>query len=258
MAKREEEMDDKLTYQVQRWTAWTGPVMVVTYLAFWIILGHNHPPPSSGLTGAQLVADYYGSHRDDILLGMSLCAFSGILYLPWTVLLTVQMWRREKVPVLSLMQLTGGTLTAWLLAMCPAMWAWCARYATTPGVDPELVKSVHMVSWYIYDMTYMVTTVQLFGCGVFALLDRKLPAIFPRWAGWVAIWTGVCFLPLTLIPYFEDGPVALNGWWNFYVAFASWGVWFCSYSYFMFKDVKRLSVAPAPAIGQAMSYGHAE
>lgn len=251
-------MDDKVAYQVQRWTAWTGPVMVVTYLAFWIILGHNHPPPSTALTGAQLVAQYYAPNQSDILLGMALCAFSGLLYLPWSCLLAVQMWRREKVPVLTLLQLTGGVLTAWLLAACPAMWAWCARYATTPGVDPELVKSVHMVSWYIYDMTYMVTTIQLAGCGLFALLDKKAPAIFPRWAGWVAIWTGLSFLPLTFIPYFDDGPIAANGLWNFYVVFISWGVWFCSYSFFMFREVKRNAAAPFAALGQAVGFSHAE
>jgi hypothetical protein len=251
-------MDDKTSYQIQRWAAWTGPIMVITYLIFWIILGHNYPPPSAGLSGAQLVETYYVPHRDDILLGMSLCAFSGMLYLPWTVLLTVQMWRREKVPVLTLMQLTGGVLTAWLLAFCAAMWAWCARYAGTPGVDGELVKAIHLVTWYMFDMTYMITTIQCVGCGVFALVDRKTPAIFPRWCGWVALFAGISFLPLTFIPYFDDGIFSLHGGWNFFVVFVAWGTWFSSYSFYMFKEVGRIRVSPAPGIGQAVSFGHAD
>ena len=121
-----------------------------------------------------------------------------------------------------------------------------------------MAHSIWREAWIIYDMTYMVTTIQLAGCGLFALLDTKTPAIFPKWAGWVAIWTGLSFLPLTFIPFFNDGPIAINGVWNFYVVFVSWGVWFTSYSYFMFKDVKRVRVSPAPALAQAVSFGHAE
>jgi len=251
-------MDDKTTYQIQRWACWSGPVMVVSYLIFWIILGHNYPPPSVAQSGADLVKNYYVPYRGDILLGMSLCAFSGLLYLPWSVLLTTQMWRREKVPVLSLLQLMGGALTAWVLVLSPAMWAWCAKYAGTPGVDGELIKSVHMVSWYIYDMTYAITTMQLIGCGMFALLDKKTPAIFPRWCGWAALWAGFTFFPLTFLPYFDEGPLSFSGGWNFFVVFVSWGVWFTSYSVFMFKEVGRIRVAPAPGIGQAVSFGHAD
>jgi hypothetical protein len=250
-------MDDKITYKLQYWMAWCGPFMVVTYLYFWIILGHNFPPPSATLTGAELVSQYYGKYQSDILLGQSLCAASGLLYLPWCCLLTVQMWRREKVPVLSLMQLTGGLLTAWVLVLCPAMWAWCAKYATTPGVQPELVKGIHMLSWYIYDMTYMITTIQLFGCGLFAILDKKTPKIIPAWAGWYALAVGVGFIPLSFLPYHEDGPFSVGGWWSFHIVFGSWGVWFSTYTYYMFQELKRIRISPAPAIGVAIGQGAA-
>jgi hypothetical protein len=245
-------MDDKTTYRIQLWLAWSGPVMVVTYLYFWIILGHNYPPPSAALSGAELVSQFYGKYQSDILLGQSLCAASGMLYLPWCCLLAVQMWRREKVPVLSLMQLTGGALTAWVLVMCPAMWVWCAKNATNTAVSPDLIKSVHMMSWYIYDMTYMITTVQLFGCGLFGILDRKAPTLVPRWAGWLAIGTGVGFMPLTFLAYNETGPWGINGVWGFYGIFGTWGLWFTSFTYYMFQDVKRVRVAPSPAIGVAI------
>ncbi|MCK9284118.1 MAG: hypothetical protein M0P39_07530 [Rhodocyclaceae bacterium] len=246
-------MDDKTTYQIQRWTAWTGPVMVVTYLFFWVILGHNFPPPSPGYSGAELVANYYVPHRDNILLGMCFSAWLGLLYVCWSVQLTCQMWRREKVPVLSLMQLAGGILTGWLLGMCAALWVWCARYAGTPNIDPELIKAVHTFSWYIYDMTWTVTAIQCVACGAFAILDKKQPAIFPAWVGWLAIATAATFIPLTFLPYFDDGPFALNGWWSFHVVFGIWGVWFTSYTYYMFQDLKRIRISPMAGVGQAIS-----
>jgi hypothetical protein len=245
-------MDDKTTHRVQYWVAWCGPLMVITYLYFWIILGHNFPPPSAALSGAQLVSEFYGRYQSDILLGQSLCAASGLLYLPWVCLLTVQIWQREKVPVLALMQFAGGLLTSWVLVLCPAMWAWCARYATTPGIDPEIIKAVHMMSWYIYDMTYMITTIQLLGCGLFAILDKKTPKIFPVWAGCLAVAVGIIFVPLSFLPYHDQGPLSIGGWWSFHVVFGTWGLWFCSYSYFMFQNLKRIRISPSPAIGVAI------
>lgn len=238
--------------KVQTWCAWCGPAMVVTYLFFWIILGHNYPPPSPAYSGAELVANYYGKYRNHILLGMACCAASGMLYLPWTVQLTVQMMRREKVPVLSYLQLTGGLLTAWVLVMCPAMWALCALHPN--ALNPDITKTLHLTSWYIYDMTYMITTLQLFGCGFFAILDKAKPAIYPAWAGWIAVVVGIGFIPLTLIPYFDQGIFAINGYWCFHIVFASWGVWFTSFTVYMMKDVRKLWIPAAPGLGQAISH----
>lgn len=251
-------MDEKTTYQIQRWTAWTGPVMVVTYLICWLILGHNFPPPTPTYSGAELVANYYVKYRGDILLGMSFSAWLGLLYTAWSVQLTVQMWRREKAPVLSLLQLCGGILTGWLLVMCAAFWVWCARFAGTPGIDPELVKAIHTLAWYIYDMTWTVTAIQLVGCGVFAILDKKQPVLFPPWVGWLALITAATFLPLTFLPYFETGPFAYDGWFSFHVVFGIWGVWFCSYSYYMFRDLKRVRISPSLGVGQAIAHGFSE
>jgi hypothetical protein len=247
-------MDDKIAHKIQYWTAWTGPVMVVTYLFCWVILGHNFPPPSPGLSGEELVANYYVKYRSNILLGMSFSAWLGILYTAWSVQLTVQMRRREKVEVLSLFQLCGGILTGWVLVMCAAFWVWCARFAGTKGVDPELIKAVHTLAWYVYDMTYTVTTIQLVGCGVFAILDKKKPAIFPAWAGWLALIAAATFFPLTFLPYFETGPLAYDGWFAFHVVFGIWGAWFTTYSYYMFKDLRRITASPALGVAQAISH----
>jgi hypothetical protein len=135
---------------------------------------------------------------------------------------------------------------------------WCAKYAGTPGVDAELVKAIHLVSWYFFDMCYGVTSIQLLGCGLFAILDKKKPAMFPAWVGWFAVATSASFLPVTLIPYFDEGPLALNGAWNFYTIFILWGMWFSSYSYYMFQDLKRIKTSPTQGIGQAVSIGGAD
>lgn len=245
-------MNENVLRKVQIVSAWCGPAFVLLYGIAWCILGHNYPPPDPGFSAAELVDNFYLKYRSDILLGQSLSTCLGMLYLPWTVQLTVQMWHREKVHILSLLQLTGGLLTAWVLVFSPALWAWCAEMAGT--VDPVLIKGVHFLSWYVYDMTYMITTVEVIAICIFAFLDKQKPTIVPRWAGVLALFSGLSFLPLTFLPYFKSGPFALNGYWSFHVAFISYALFTVVIGYYMAQGLKKPKVPVSAAMGQAVGY----
>lgn len=222
--------------------AWCGPLFVLGYIVFWAILGHNVPPPNMmELTPEQLVSQYYGKYQNEIAVGMIGSCVVGILYLPWSLLLASLMKSEDgTMNVLSLMEAAGGTLTAWVLAACPAMWAACALFATS--MDATAVKFIHVITWIIYDCTFMITTVQLTGLGLYTILSKR-QTIFPAWAGWCAIAVGIIFIPLVLMPFFvTEGPFAVSGTWNFYVVFGTWLFGFFSpYSYFMLKELNRRS-----------------
>jgi hypothetical protein len=110
-------------------------------------------------------------------------------------------------------------LTGWLLAFCPAMWATCALLANT--VSPDLVRTLHVMTWIIYDCTYMITTIQLAALGTYIVLNKK-QTVFPAWTGWCAIAIGITFVPLVLMPFVTDGPFAVDGMWNFFIIFGIW------------------------------------
>lgn len=230
-------MDRDVKNLVQIGVAWTGPLFVLTYLIFWVILGQNGPPINFvGMSPEQLVAENYLAHQKSITIGMAGSTVIGLLYLPWTCLLASFMKETEDGNhVLSNMELMGGTLTAWLLAFCPAIWLVCATQAKV--LPAELIYSIHAFTWYIYDMTYMITSIQLFGLGMWTILNKK-QTMFPAWAGWSCIAVGVIFLPLTLIAFVPDGPFAVGGLWNFYIVFGTWGfAFFTPYSYYMLKSL---------------------
>ena len=85
---------DGIIASVHKWTAWAAPLMILGYVVGWAILGHNVPPPDPSYTAQQLVDDYYLKYRGDIMLGQAISAFFGLLYLPFTCLIGVQMRRR--------------------------------------------------------------------------------------------------------------------------------------------------------------------
>jgi len=244
-------MNEEIVRKIQVVCAWCGPLFVILYGISWVVLGHNYPPPNPSYTADELVQNFYLKYRGDILLGQSLSTFFGMLYLPWTCQLTVQMWKREKTPILSLLQLTGGLLTAWVLVACPAMWIWCAEFAGS--VPAEMTKAVHFIAWYTYDMTYMITTIEVIAICLFVFLDKQKPALMPKWAAVLALFSGLSFLPLTFLPYFKTGIFALNGYWSYHVAFATYGAFTAIIGYYMAQDLKRVKIPASPALGQAIS-----
>lgn len=235
--------------KAQLGAALCGPVFVIGYLIFWGLLGHFVPPPSVTLSASDLMNVYYSKFDADILLGMSVSAVIGIVYMPWTAQISAMMRNPEHdSPTLANIQLLGGGITAWLLAACPAMWAHAAKIAPT---DPVMAQAIYQDAWYIYDLTYLITTTQMVSIGVYALTDPRVKPLFPKWAAVLSIGSGLSFLGLTIIPYVTSGPFTIGGWWNFYIVFGSWLLWFSSLSYYMITNITRrmrgaVAVANAP------------
>jgi hypothetical protein len=201
--------------------AWCGPIFVVGFLVLWAILGHNIPPPNMmGMTAAQLVAEYYSKYQTQIEVGMIGSATWGMLYTPWSLQLATMLREEDgSLGVLALSEAAGGTLTGWLLAFCPAMWAACAFMANS--VSPDIIKTLHVMTWIIFDCTYMITTLQLAALGTYIVLNKK-QTTFPAWTGWCAIAIGITFVALVLMPFVSEGPFAVGGLWNFFFIFSIW------------------------------------
>jgi hypothetical protein len=242
-------MNEQQSRTIQLWCAYSGIAYCILYGISFIVLPHNYPPPDPGYSAQALLEQYYLKYQDRILLGQVLSAATGILYLSWATQLTVQMWRREPVPILSLLQLGGGLLTTWVVMFPPAMWAWCAEVAGR--VDPETIKMVHFIAWYLFDITYWVTTLECIA--IFALIwcDRTAPALFPKWLAWLALAAGLSFIPLTAVPYFKTGVFAINGYWNFHAVFVLFGAFTAIASYYMGVDLRRRQLPATSAVQPA-------
>ena len=244
-------MNNEARRLVSLGAAWCGPLFVVGFLMFWAILGHNVPPPNMmGMTAAQLISEYYGKYQTQIEIGMIGSATMGMLYTPWSLQLATMLRDEDgSMGVLSLMEAAGGILTGWLLAFCPAMWAACAFMVNI--ANPETIKTLHVMTWIIFDCTYMITTMQLAGLGVYIVLNRR-QTIFPAWTGWCALAIGASFVALVLMPFVSEGPFQVGGIWNFYFIFSIWLFAFqIPIGYCMLKS---LMAKPAPA--RALSPAH--
>jgi len=242
-------MDEATKRAVERGFAWMGPVFVVGYFFFWGYLGRNFPPPNMmALTGQELVDQYYS--QPTVKIGMIGAATFGLFYAIWSCLLASIMRDENGVMgPLSLMELVGGLLTGWLLSFCPAIWTACAVLAGQ--IDPDIIKMAHTFTWIIYDCTYMITTMQMFGVGLWTVLNKR-QRVAPAWAGWTAIAIGASFLALVFVPFVTEGPFTVSGLFNYWVIFGTWFfAYFVVYNICVLKHVYRSPEEQRVALGFA-------
>jgi hypothetical protein len=234
-------MNKRLELRLEYAAAWCGVVFLVGYLVSFGLLGHNDPPPSRGYSPQQLVDHYFRPYHSQIVAGMVICMVVGVFYLPWAAAMSRVMLRKEhRLPLLSNISLLGGGITAWILAEFPGKILSAAAYGAS---QPVLQHSSWQEAWFIYDMTYMITGFEMIAVGIYTLTDRSESPVWPRWAGWLAIGGALSFLPESLLPYVKSGPFAVNGAWNFWVAFPWWLIWFGTYSFYMLRYLRRQMVA---------------
>jgi hypothetical protein len=127
------------------------------------------------------------------------------------------------------------------------MWATCA--VLVDQVSPESIKVIHTMTWFIFDCTYMITTIQMVALGLFTVLNKR-QTMFPAWAGWVTAAIGIGFVPLTIMPFVTEGPFALPGLWNFWIIFSGWiFAFFGVYSFYILKHVYKSKEEQTRAAG---------
>jgi hypothetical protein len=242
-------MDENSRIAVDRGLSWCGPVFVVGVTLTWGVMGHNLPPPIMlAMTPAQLVSEYYEKYAT-IGPGMIGAAFFGLFYTLWSCLLASLMRDEHgNASALSYIELSGGILTGWLFSFCSTMWAACA--ALVGEVDPEIIKMVHTMTWFIFACTWMITSMQLFAVALFTILNKK-QTMFPAWTGWLAAASGAGFLPLIFVPFVTEGPFTNGGLWNFWILLVAWGGgFFCVYNFYVFKHVHKSAADQAAASGR--------
>jgi hypothetical protein len=229
-------MSAKTSLKYQLYAAMSGFAFEILFTIFWGFFGHNLPPASPNLSAPDL-ASFYVQHHNAILFGESMAALISALWITWTAQLTVVMWRIEGAnPVLTIIQLIGGALTAWVLMFCPAIWA---TAAFRPDADPNTVRTLNDLGFILFNITYAVTSVQAIAAGAVGLADQSSVPVFPRWVSWWAIFAGVSFIPLTAMPFFKTGPLAWNGAISFWTLFGTYFIWTASMGTCMAKDASR-------------------
>ncbi len=213
-----------MSTQTQKWCAWSGMVLVVTFVAGWAVIGGFVPPPAP-TKSANEIAAWFASHQTTIQIGLFLCLVGSGFLAPFTGVISTQLKRieGEHTPI-STAQIVAGSGVAVGFTMGLIIW-YGAAYR--PEADPVITQRLNDIAWFIWVSWAYLPAAQTIAVGIAVLLDKRPDPIFPRWLGYLSLWCAVFYLPGGLAVFFKSGPLAWNGlitWWFLVIAYFIWVV----------------------------------
>lgn len=156
-------------------------------------------------------------------MAILLIGLAGSLFTPFVAVISAQMKRIEgSVHPLAYAQLGLGAI-ATLLFIAPT-YLWMAA-TFDPGGSPATTQVLNAGGWQGLTSAIFPGVIQMFVIAIASLTDRRANPVFPRWVGYLNLWTGLLTLPSALILFFKDQPFAWNGILTFWLGAVAFTIW---------------------------------
>lgn len=231
-------MTDKMNeFKYWRIAAWNGPLFMFIFMVFWGGFCFNFPPIAAS-SSADTIAAFFRNNATYIRLGSEICMTFVICYVIWGIAIGRVMGKIVgKDSVLIDMQVWGAGMTVVPILVSLLFWLSAAYRPSLPATQ---LQGLLDNAWMIMDMAYATTTVQMIAMGVAFLSDKREKPLVPRWLAWYGIWVGISFVLELLMPFFNDGAFARQGFVNYWIEFGAWFIWCPLLSAYVIKAIPRL------------------
>ena len=198
-----------IDFRIQRVLIWTGPLMLVLFALGFMYLAEYLPPPSPQQSPEALVARLH-ANLAGFRIGMlvTMCGFA--MMVTWAMGIVGRVHAPEgRLPLLTYVQL--GSVAIGSLIGQFACWIFEATAFRLDDTDPHIIRALHDLGWFTFLAPWPSFTVWCFAQAVAIFRDDRPEPGLPRWTGYLAVWTGILFVPACLIFFFKTGPMAWNG-----------------------------------------------
>ncbi|MGQ0844590.1 MAG: hypothetical protein ACT4QF_10680 [Sporichthyaceae bacterium] len=187
---------------------------------------------------AEEVAATYAEHRDRIRVAIVFTLSGFGLISVWGASVAAQVRRKEGVfPVLTYVQLVTMALGPACLMVSSCFWAAAAFRAGE--VSPEITQTLNDLGYITLLSTWLPFSAWCFALGLSILLDRSATPVFPRWAAYLSIWAGLCYVPGNTVWFFKDGAFGWTGVICLYLPIGSFGIWVAVFSWLTYQNIQR-------------------
>lgn len=211
-------------------------IMATVYFASLVFLMQIFPPPAADLSAAQ-VADIYAHSNLRFRIGVAVAIISGGFYLPWAMVIAVQMDRIEKrTSIWTMLQTVTSAAGTWIFALPPLLWGAAAFNA---GRMPEITALMHELGFLVFYCASSFFPFQLIAVAMVSLSRSNTDphSAFPRWLGWLTLWTGMVASEGFIGVIFNSGPFSWNGIFVFYLPVIFFTVWMITMTTMMWRAI---------------------
>jgi hypothetical protein len=214
---------ESVDLKLQRVAAWGGIAMLTLFSITLMLIG-GLIPPLSPMSSAQDIAQFLIENKLRVRLGIALSLLAACVALPFLAVICLRIRRVEgKWGVLSVTQIFAGVILVPGF-LFPLMVL--AAAAFRPEERPvEITQALNDVFWLMFVGIVGALVVQAVVLTIATFVDRTEPVTFPRWFGYLNIWFAILSMPGGAVMIFNDGPLAWNGVFAFWIPLVAFGVW---------------------------------
>ena len=222
--------------KLQRIAAWGGIAMLALFFVFFMLIA-KLIPPLSPTSSAQAIADFLVTNKIRVRVGVALSLLATCFALPFLATICLRVRRVEgKWGVLSVTQVFAGVIFVPGF-LFPLMVLSAAAFRPEER-DPQITQALNDVFWLMFVGIVGTLIVQALVLTTASFVDRTEPATFPRWFGYLNIWYAILAVPGGAVMIFNDGPLAWNGVFAFWVPLVAFSVWLVSVTAVLLRSIK--------------------
>lgn len=217
--------------------AWCGPGLFLLFAPGAILLSKFIPPDIGPRDSAQETVRIMSENPDQMRIGLLLMV-TGFTLLPlWGASMLAQLRRLEgRFPVLIYAQIASIAVATVFASSGAVFWTVAAFRPTE--LDPQFTRFALDLGWHFFLWTPQPFTIWCICLG-FAILGPHGEKIYPRWAGYLSIWTGILFAPAVAVTFFKHGAFGWQGVIGLYEPFAIFAIWILTMTYLTIQNVNR-------------------
>jgi hypothetical protein len=223
--------------------AWSGIACTVLFAIGFVVFARWLPFPGPHRSAPDIAADI-AAHQTGIRIGVIFMIIGFGLFATFVVGVALELRDADGPhPALTWVQLVCGGGCAAILALSPMFFGIMAFRAGE--IDPEITQSLYDIAWFCFVMPYPIFSILLVAQGWSILRDTRIPAVFPRWAGYLCFATAAALVPTGFIIFFKTGPFAWNGIIGLGIPMIYFFSWIMTLSFYLIRHVTRDTRRPA-------------
>ncbi len=234
--------------RLQRICTWCGIGFLVAFFVMFMLVAGLIPPLSPTLSAQQLT-QHLIDNKLRIRWGVAVMLAAAALVIPFNAALTLRIKRAEggRWGILSLTQLLAA------VALYPAgfyvpFMVLAAAVFRPEQRSPELTLALDDLFWLMLIGLVGPLVLQASVIAVASFADKADAPAFPRWFGYFNLWYAVLTAPAALVVVFNDGPLAWNGVFAFWVPLAAFGAWYVMLVVLMLRSIGTEASEQTPAV----------
>ncbi|PEG33395.1 hypothetical protein CQY20_31025 [Mycolicibacterium agri] len=217
--------------------------MIVLFSVFFSVMARLFPPLSP-TASADEITDFLVQHKIWIRFGIAGSLLAVVVAFPFLAAICLRIRRVEgRWGMLAVTQLLAAAV--FVPAFIFAFIILAAAAFRPDQRPPEITLALDDLFWLWFVGIAGTIIVQNLTLAVAAFVDTTEPRTFPRWYGYLNLWVATLSLPGGMTVVFNDGPLAWNGVFSFYIPGAALLIWLFASTFVIAGSVKAQQAAEA-------------